>query len=77
MMTDQEILELVDQYGLVAVAEMFEVELFAFARAIAAKERETCAKVCDDLKPSKPQFDEGFYKACALCSHVIRERGEI
>ena len=36
-MTDQEILELVDQSGLVAVAEVFDAELFAFARAIESR----------------------------------------
>ena len=44
----------------------------AFAKLVAAKEREACAKVCDEL--SKKHSWEGCY--ANECAEEIRARGE-
>jgi hypothetical protein len=50
--------------------------LTEFARLVAAKEREACAKVCDDEANDDTQ-DE--WQSCNCCSYLadkIRARGE-
>jgi hypothetical protein len=37
-------------------------------------EREACAQVCEELRPSKRQYDKRYYDACTDCAEVIRER---
>jgi len=44
--------------------------IIKFAKLVAAKEREACAKVCD-------AYDNGRYSNAAdLCAESIRERGQ-
>ena len=40
----------------------------------AAMEREACAQVCEELRPSKREFDKRYYDACTDCAEVIRGR---
>ena len=41
----------------------------------AAAEREACAKVCEDMRPSKAEYDQRFYTACTLNANAIKARG--
>ena len=61
-MTDYEINKLAARY-------IPKGEFIAFARAIAAVEREACAKVCDD-------WAFLLIPAAVECAKQIRERGE-
>ena len=49
--------------------------LFRFAALVAAAEREACAKVCDEMRPSKPEFDRRYYNGCTDSAAAIRARG--
>ena len=40
----------------------------------AAAEREACAQVCEELRPSKREYDKRYYDACTACAEVIRGR---
>ena len=51
-------------------------ELEAFAKLIAEVEREACAEICDDMKPSEATFDKRFFVACTLNAQAIRARGQ-
>ena len=49
-------------------------EIMAFAKLIAAKEREACAKLCDELVNEENSSD--YQNAANYCSIRIRARGE-
>jgi hypothetical protein len=40
----------------------------------ARAEREACAQLCEELRPSKREFAKSFYDACTDCAEVIRGR---
>ena len=65
-MTNEEIDRLLDQ----AVQEAAPNELYkyAFARLVAAYEREACAKVCEQINDGTP------YNLAAECAAAIRSR---
>jgi len=69
-MTQDEIIEMARQVGLwPAVTDTFPKELEAFAKLVAEKEREACAKVCEEVGvwPSlEPKH----------CADAIRARGQ-
>ena len=71
-MTDYEINELVAMVS----NEPSDAELRSFAKAVAAKEREACAKLCESLRPSEQRFSIRFWDGCTLCAETIRARGE-
>lgn len=49
-------------------------EIEAFAKLVAAKEREACAKVCDTTwNGDADTYD--YTEACNDCAEAIRERG--
>lgn len=48
----------------------------AFAKLVAAHEREAAAKECETLLPSKRIFDHRYYDAVEDCVAAIRARGE-
>jgi len=75
-MTQNEIIEIAGQhfcrieYGNGNVHEGYEFsfeELEAFAKLVAAKEREACAKICDEFN---------FGQAPMMIQRAIRARGE-
>ena len=79
-MTQDEIIEMARKVGLVIDGNQSGFDdLEAFAKLVAAKEREACAKVCDELPA--PDF---YTDACAgmwdittlRCGDAIRARGE-
>jgi len=80
-----EIIELAKQSGLMADGEMWFsptygnadvhiTDLERFAKLVAAKERDACAKLCDELVSDENtiEYANGAYR----CSVRIRERGE-
>ena len=82
-MTQNEIIEMAKQAGLMADGEMWfsptygsgDVHishLIAFAKLVAAKEREACAKVCDDELKEWGIFDSDVGDV----SKAIRARGQ-
>jgi hypothetical protein len=63
-------------YGLGKNRARFVFHLEAFAKLVAEKEREACAKVCEDMRPSKPEYDQRFYDGCTFSAAAIRQRGQ-
>jgi hypothetical protein len=41
-----------------------------------AAEREACAKVCEDMRPTEREFDQRFFTACTLNANAIRARSQ-
>jgi hypothetical protein len=78
-MTQDEIMEMARQAGM-AYEEKLEVyvanidDLQDFAKLVAAKEREACAKLCDSHKSEN--FPLIHNNAVVGCSFSIRARGE-
>ena len=81
-MTQDEIIEMARQAGMVQDGDMWfspsyenydvdQAHLEAFAKLVAAKEREACAKVCADLMDSPELIGD-----CHICVEAIRARGE-
>jgi L-rhamnose isomerase len=61
-----------DDEGEIDAHEMFE----AFAKLVAAKEREACAKVCEEEGKLWSMAGCTDTQTFVLCATVIRERGE-
>jgi hypothetical protein len=72
-MTQDEIIDMARQAGMVVVNDEFSLLPFleAFAKLIAAKEREACAKVCEKtITSQRSAWGANF------CIAAIRARGE-
>ena len=70
-MTQDEIIEMARQAGLwPAVTDIFPKELEAFAKLVAAKEREAIAKMLEDASGT------GRIVSCANAAKSIRARGQ-
>ena len=70
-MTQDEIIEMARQAGLwPAVTDTFKKELEAFAKLVAAKEREACLKICE------AQAQTNYWEGADVCAEAIRARGE-
>jgi hypothetical protein len=75
-MTQDEIIEMAKKAGFVEKDALFRSvylanikDLEAFAKLVAEKEREACAKVCEE-------YDNGRHaNAADLCADAIRARG--
>ena len=75
-MTQDEIIEMARQVGYNSFEALkWEQALTDFAKLVAAKEREACAKVCEDLDLSDWQ-DRGWDQGTYDCAAAIRARGE-
>jgi hypothetical protein len=71
-MSDDEILLMAEQsVNKLCVIAVTNDDLIAFARAIAAKEREACAKICD-ARAEADTWEGGYAHQCA---NEIRSRG--
>ena len=74
-MTQDEIIEMARQTGYHLGIAKHDIELLeTFAKLVAAKERETCAKVCDELVNKENSCD--YQDAANWCSIRIRARGQ-
>ena len=77
-MTQEEIIEMARQAGFEGCAELTwenvicTEELVAFAKLVAEKERETCARLCDVLAVH-PEYASEVTK---LAAQAIRNRGQ-
>jgi hypothetical protein len=74
-MTEDEVIRMAVQCQLVNTSNrdgIYMDALQAFAKLVATKERDACAKVCDEL--SKKHSWEGCY--ANECAEEIRARGE-
>jgi hypothetical protein len=75
-MTQDEIIDMAIQAGASPdenkIWLMYAEEIEAFAKLVAAKEREACAKLCDELS------DKHTWEGCYAdeCAQAIRARGE-
>lgn len=81
-MTQDEIIDMARQVGIEAESDTLcrfggWVEPFvAFANLVAAKEREACAKVCEDGINNATDWDSSAWdQACENRSYAIRARG--
>ena len=62
--------DLCDDYGSINWEYDYLHEIVAFANLVAAKEREACAKVCEETNDGTP------YNLAAECAAAIRLRGQ-
>ena len=70
-MTQDEIIEMARQAGFMMENSAAIQAAEAFAKLVAAKEREACAKMCEQ--------EQEYWGACNCCSYlakIIRARGE-
>lgn len=79
-MTQDEIIELAKQCGLLDEVNGWDVwfpdELEAFAKLVAEKEREACAKLCEEtVCKAQDSWDRGVNTACTELARAIRARG--
>lgn len=75
-MTQNEIIEMARQVGMYGLVEGGLIEEFeAFAKLVAAKEREACAKVCDAEQKKNEDKGQWMWEA-KTCGIAIRSRGE-
>lgn len=77
-MTQDEIIEMAVEVGINKVIAELNIELLeAFAKLIAAKEREACAKVCDKKSvPQKGKLRNDVQCGAVNLANAIRARGE-
>jgi len=80
-MKQDEIIEMAKQVGLFEITkDGYEVfypdNLEAFAKLVAAKEREACAKVCEEESKLWSEAGCTDTQTFGLCATVIRARGE-
>ena len=79
-MTQDEIYEMVKQSDLGFLLGdnwMMQHELESFAKLIAAKEREACAKVCEDAStPDVGELQSDGQWGAFVCAVAIRARGK-
>jgi len=89
-MTRDDIIRMAEQAGFVidkesrkyqpncisATHHVIDEPLTMFATLVAAAEREACAYVCETMRPSKPEFDQRYWRGCTDSATAIRARGE-
>lgn len=83
-MTHDEIIEMARQAGFIGNVDIAVKELEAFAKLVAAKEREACAKACeyerndpdDQFKNYEDTHDDGWIDGCNSCIAAIRARAK-
>ena len=72
-MTKEEILKTAQECNLLGMRPhldgIYSESLEAFAKLIAEKEREECAKICDE------QANGAYWEGADVCAWAIRERG--
>jgi hypothetical protein len=80
-MTQNEIIEIAQECKLIGMRPhldgIYTEALVAFANLVAAKEREACAKVCEDGINNATDWDSSAWdQACENRSYAIRARGQ-
>ena len=79
-MNKDEIIEMARESGL-ETQDGFSESVFYFAKLVATKEREACAKVCETAREAIWEYHEEHLKAaaCNVCTNIaqaIRARGQ-
>jgi hypothetical protein len=77
-MTKDEIWRLAKEAGMFVHKDV-QPEILRFAALVAEKERELCAKVCDDLPAPEVYSDTDksmWDVTCVDCAEAIRDRGQ-
>jgi hypothetical protein len=78
-MTQDEIIEMAIQAGVIEGFNSVHPSIEAFAKLVAEREREACAKVCDEL-PTPDIYsdtDQSMWDiTCIDCAAAIRARGQ-
>ena len=64
--------QLITEFDMAYISCTYLTDLVAFAKLVAAKEREACAKVCMSLHT----LSEGAHNYYHFAANQIRERGE-
>ena len=72
-MTQDEIVDMAVQAGFDEHHAKFDTRIEAFAKLVAAKEREACAKVCDRMAPI---YEDLGGSALESAAEAIRARGQ-
>jgi len=62
---------LCDKFGSINMEYDYGDQILAFAKLVAAKEREACARVCEETDDGTP------YNLAEECARNIRARGEV
>ena len=76
-MTQDEIIEMARQAHISLVLPASPRALETFAKLVAAKEREACAKVCEDAStPDVEELQSDGQWGALVCAAAIRARGE-
>jgi hypothetical protein len=86
-MTQDEIIELAKQAGLMADGEMWFSPTYGsgdvhishlqtFAKLVAEKEREACAKVCEEMSNTQANMNVAWRNGCRDAATEIRARGQ-
>jgi hypothetical protein len=82
-MTQDEIIELgieaelCDEFGTINFEYGYRNEIIAFAKLVAEREREACAKICEDGINNATEWDSGVWdQACENRAFAIRARGQ-
>ena len=76
-MTQDDVIDLAKQVWGELACTMHIHQIEAFAKLAAAKEREACAKVCDEsMKWHKGRLNTLQAQIAATCASSIRARGE-
>lgn len=85
-MTHDEIIKMAQECKLIGMRPhldgIYSESLVAFANLVAAKEREACAKLIEELsnntEPHKEyeDYDDGWVDACNACKWSVVARGE-
>ena len=75
-MTDEELSKLIAEF-LPYPSKDQHYALRSFAKLVAETERESCAKLCDELADDAAK-EQDFHAifACESCASAIRERGQ-
>jgi hypothetical protein len=76
-MTNEEIIEMAKQVGMLQINGGYDIWIPEciedFAKLIAEKEREACAKICDDMDSISDYYT---LRVELICAQAIRARGQ-
>ena len=68
-MNDEDFRKLCNTYGFAPSRALREL-----IDCVRMQEIEACAKECEELRPSKPEYDQRFYDGCTFSAYAIRAR---
>ena len=54
----------------------FQADLEAFAKLVADKEREACAKLCEEMSNTQANMNAAWRNGCRDAANEIRARGQ-